>query len=271
MTAPQIPAAHVGAPSLAVRARDVFTCEWTKLRSVRSYSWTLLIAALVTLGITAIAARSFASAPGPPQGGPMNPLTASFLGYAEYTVIPVSVLGVLVFTSEYATGLIRTTFTAVPQRWAVVAAKAAIVGAAALISGELLTFAAFFLTQAILSGHGGISLSRPGVPGAVLAAGVLLSVCAVTGLGLGAIIRHTAAAIAATVGVIYLLGALCLSLPSPWKVDIGRFTLPFAAYQVVALHPQTGLFSPAVSMLVLIAWPAAILLTAAILITRRDA
>jgi ABC-2 type transport system permease protein len=83
----------------------------------------------------------------------MNPLTSSFLGYGEYTVLPVTVLSVLTFTSEYASGLIRTTFTAVPQRWAVLAAKAAVTGAAALITGELLAFACFLFTQAILSGR----------------------------------------------------------------------------------------------------------------------
>ena len=76
--------------------------------------------------------------------------------------------------------------------------------------------------------------------------------------------------IAATIGVIYLVAVLCLVLPSPWNVRAGRFTLPFAAYQVVARHPQAGLFSPGVSLLVLIAWPAAILVTAGVLFTRRD-
>ena len=71
--------------------------------------------------------------------------------------------------------------------------------------------------------------------------------------------------------MIYLLAALCLFLPSPWNARIGRFTLPVAAYQVVALHPQAGLLSPARSLLVLLAWPAAILLVAAVVITRRDA
>jgi ABC-2 type transport system permease protein len=277
MTAPQTPAAPAtAAPAvtapLAVRARDVLASEWTKLRAARSNYLTLLIAAVVTIGATVIVAHAFATTHGPPPPGPITPLTASFLGYAEYAVLPVSILGVLAFTSEYGTGLIRTTFTAVPRRWAVLAAKAAATGTAALVAGELLAFAAFFLTQAILSGrHGGLSLARPGVPGAVLAAGLVLAACVLAGLGLGAIIRHTAGAIAATVAVIYLLAAACLFLPAPWNARIGRFTLPVAAYQVVALHPQAGLLPPALSLLVLLAWPAAILLIAAFLITRRDA
>ena len=188
----------------------------------------------------------------------MNPLTSSLLGYGEYTVLPVTVLSVLTFTSEYASGLIRTTFTAVPRRRVVLTAKAAVTGAAALIAGELLAFACSLFTEAILSGHHrGLALSHPGALRAVLAAGFVLAACAAVGVGVGAAIRHTAGAVAAAVTVIYLLAVLCLVLPYPWKVRLGRFTLPFAAYQLVTLHPQPGLLSPGLSMLVLIGWPAA--------------
>jgi hypothetical protein len=180
-------------------------------------------------------------------------------------------LSVLAFTSEYASGLIRTTFTAVPRRRAVLAAKAAVTGGAALIAGELLAFACFFLAQAILSRHHrGLALSHPGALRAVLAAGLALAACAIVGVGVGAVIRHTAGAIAAAITVIYLLAVLCPVLPSPWDVRLGRFTLPFAAYQLVTLHPQPGLLPPGLSVLVLIGWPAAALLAAGFLITRRD-
>lgn len=259
MTAWPSPAPQQAMPSRLARAHDVLAFEWTKLRSVRSNYWTLLIAAAATLGVTAIVAQSFASTPVSRHGAAADPLASSFLGYAEDTVLPLTVLGVLVFTSEYATGLIATTFTAVPRR------------PAALAAGELLAFACFFLTQAILSTHHrGLSLSHPGVPGAVLAAGGVLAACVLVGVGLGAIIRHTAGAIAATVAVIYLLAVFCLILPSPWSTRIGRFTVPFAAYQTVASHPLAGLLSPALSMLVIIAWPAATLTAAAIVISRRD-
>jgi ABC-2 type transport system permease protein len=271
MTTVQIRADAQTVPSLASRARDVLAFEWTKLRSVRSNYVTLLIAAVATIGSTVVVAHGLASRPTLPPGGPITALTASFLGYAEYAVLPVSVLAVLQFTSEYTTGLIRTTFAAVPRRWAVLTGKAAVCAAAALTAGEVLAFTCFFLTQAILSGqHRGVSLGRPGVPGAVLAAGFVLCACILTALGLGAIIRHTAGAIAATITATYLVAALCLALPSPWKDEIGRFTMPFAASEVVALHPYAGLLSPAASMLVLIAWPAAALLAAGLVITRRD-
>jgi ABC-2 type transport system permease protein len=256
-------------PSLAARAGDVLGFEWVKLRSVRSNQVTLLIAAVATIGVTAVVAHTLGSAPALPPGGA---ITASFLGYAEYAVIPVSVLAVLQFTSEYTTGLIRTTFSAVPRRWAVLAGKAAVTGGAALVAGEVLAFICFFLTQALLSGrHRSISLAQPGAAGAVLGAGFLLCACALTALSLGAIIRHTPGAITATLAAIYGLAALCLVLPAPWRYDVGRFTMPFATFQILAAHPQPGLLPPAVSMLVLAAWPAAALLAAGLVITRRDA
>jgi ABC-2 type transport system permease protein len=181
------------------------------------------------------------------------------------------VLGVLAFSTEYSTGLIRTTFAAVPRRRAVLAAKATVVGALTLVVGELVAFASFALVQAVLSGkHLSVSLSHPGVAGAVLATGLLLFVVATMGLGLGAIVRHTAGGIAALVGLIFLPAILGL-LPAPWGGRVGRFTLLDAARQVTALHPATNLFAPAASLLILLAWPALTLLVAAVAITRRDA
>jgi hypothetical protein len=251
---------------LAVRARDVLISEWTKLRSVRSTSWALLVAAVVSIAGSALSAFPAGRGARLP-----DPVAFSFIGWAEYPVLAVGILGVLTFTSEYATGQIRTTFTAVPRRLAVLAAKTVVIGALALVFGELLAVASFSLTQAILSRQGqGVSLSHPGVPGAVLSAGFVLVVVAITGVALGAAIRHTAGAIAALPAVFYLPLTL-LWLPSPWNHRIDQFTLPVAAYQVVALHPATNLLAPALSMLVLIAWPASALAVAAVLITRRAA
>ncbi|HSZ41404.1 MAG TPA: hypothetical protein VK817_15725 [Trebonia sp.] len=272
MTVASIRPARTRVPALATRARDVLAFEWVKLRSVRANWVTALAAAAATLGVTVIVARTAAAVPAHQATGSLAPLLASFLASGEYTILPVSVLGVLAFTSEYASGLIRTTFAAVPHRWAVLAAKAAVLGGAALALGEVLAFACFLVAQALLSGsHLGLSLGQPGVPGAVLAAGFLPCACVLTALGLGAIIRSTAGAITAAVAVIYAVAGLCLVLPAPWKTDIGRFTIGFAAYQVMSGHPQRGLLPPAASMLVLIAWPAVALLVAGAVLARRDA
>jgi ABC-2 type transport system permease protein len=255
-------------PSLPVRALDLLASEWTKFRSVRSTYWSLLVAIVTPVAFSAVVAFAFANSRG--HGPPPDPLLPEVITL-EYAVIAVSVMGVLAFTAEYSTGLIRVTFTAAPRRRAVLAAKAAVLAAVTLAAGELVAFASFGLVQAVLAGHReGVSLGHPGVPGAVLSAGLLLCVCALLGLALGAVIRHTAGGIAATIAVILVPGILAL-LPSPWNGRIGRFTLLEAAQQVSVLHPATDLFSPAWSLLVVLAWPAAALAAAAVVITRRDA
>ena len=257
----------VPAVPLAVRARDVLGSEWIKLRSVRSTYWTLLVAVVTPIGLSALVAVTVANAHG--HGPLVDPLLPGLLSL-EYAVLAVGVLGVLTFSAEFSTGLIRTTFTSVPRRRAVLAAKAAVLGAVTLAAGEVVAFVSFGLVQAVLSGkHLGVSLSRPGVLGAVLASGLILFVVATMGLGLGAIVRHTAGGIAALVGLIVLPVILAL-LPPPWGARFGRFTLVVAARQVTALHPATNLFAPAWSLLILLAWPALTLLAAALLITRRD-
>jgi hypothetical protein len=259
-------------PSLATRAMDLVTSEWTKFRSVRSTFWVLLVAVVTPVAVSAVVAFAFAHTPKAGAGSkpPSDPLLPEVISL-EYAVIAVAVLGVLAFTSEYSSGLIRVTFAAAPRRRAVLAAKAAVLAAVTLTVGEAVAFASFGLDQAVLAGHHqGVSLGHPGVPGAVLCAGLLLCVCTLLGLALGAIVRHTAGGIAATIAVIVVPAILAL-LPSPWNGRIGRFTLLEAAGQVTALHPAADLFSPAWSLLVLLAWPGIALAAAAVLITRRDA
>jgi hypothetical protein len=107
--------ARAAGPGAIVRGRDILVSEWTKLRSVRSNRWMLLGVAIVTIGSAALVGSVFASGPPPAPGGPVTALTQSFLGYVEYAVLPAGVLGILAFSSEYATGLIRTTYAAVPR------------------------------------------------------------------------------------------------------------------------------------------------------------
>ena len=162
----------MSAPSLATRALDLLGSEWTKFRSVRSTYWSLLVAVVTPIAVSAVVAFAFASAPG--HGPPPDPLLPGVISL-EYAVIAVSVLGVLAFSAEYSTGLIHVTFTAAPRRRAVLAAKAVVLAAVTLAAGEVVAFVSFGLVQAVLAGHGqGVSLGHPGVPGAVLCAGLLL-------------------------------------------------------------------------------------------------
>jgi ABC-2 type transport system permease protein len=254
-------------PSIGVRARDVIASEWTKFRSVRSTYWTLLVAAVTAIGGSALTAVA-SSAHG---RSPIDPMTRIFIAWLEYPVLAIGILGVLVFTAEYSSGQIRMTFVAVPRRRAVLAAKACVLGVAMLIAGELFAFISWFLSWAVGSAdRQALSLSHPGVLGGVLAGGFSLTVVAMLGLGLGAIIRHTAGAVAALPAVLYL-PLVTLTLPAPWNDRIGRFTMVPAAYQTLASHPSAQFLSPVLSLIVLIAWPAVTLAIAFVLVTRRDA
>ena len=175
-----------------MRARDVLGSEWTKVRSVRSTYWILLIAAVTAIGGSTIIA---AAATGRAGHSPFEPLEPVFIAWVEYPVLAVGILGVLAFTAEYSTGQIRTTFAAVPQRRAVLAAKAGAVGLLTLCFSELLAFISFFLSQAIVSNHRGLSLAHPGMrprPISCVRASRSRDRHGRRRL-LGAIIRHTAA------------------------------------------------------------------------------
>jgi len=242
-------AATVSAPA---RARDVLTSEWIKLRSVRSTYLVLLSALAAAVGIGYLVAHADAThwaTMSAADRAAFDPVYDSFsgLGLAQ---LAFGALGVLVISSEYTTGLIRITFAAVPRRRAVLAAKAAVLGAVTLLAGEL---------------------AHPGALRGVLAAGFYLAVMAWVGLGLGAVIRHTAGAITAMVGVVFLLPTTIHALPAPWDTRIGRFTLDGAAQQMIAQHPHAGYFSAGPSLLIVAAYAAAAIATAAFVITRRDA
>lgn len=198
---------------------------------------------------------------------PIDPLLPAFVSL-NYAALAVCVLGVLQFSSEYSTGLIRTTFISVPRRRAVLAAKGTVIGGITLVAGESVALVSFFLDQAIMhTRHQGVSLSSHGVPGAVVANGAVLFAIAMMALAIGAIVRHTAGGISATIAVIALPTILGL-LPEPWGNRIARFTLVDAAQQVSVLHSSTDLFSPTFSMVVLLAWPAIALIVATVMIPR---
>jgi ABC-2 type transport system permease protein len=194
------------------------------------------------------------------------------LGGLAIAQLAFGTLGVLVISSEYATGLIRTTFAAVPRRRTVLAAKAAVAGALTLVAGEVTAFAAFFTGQQALSAkHLQVTLADPGVLRGVLAAGLYLAIITAVGLGLGGVIRHTAGAIAALFALVFLIPQVIHAMPDPWAIRIGKYMLDNAGQQMTALHGAAGYFPPGASLIVCLAYAAAALGAAAILVTLHDA
>lgn len=252
----------------------VMRSELTKLRSVRSTIWSLVATFGITVGFGALFTWAYINRYDTlslRERLTLDPTAQSLRGLF-LAQLAIGVLGVLIITSEYATGLIRTTFTAIPQRRAVIAAKAVTFGAVALVVSMVSVFVAFLLGQTILNGKSlGVTLSDPHVLRAVLGAGVYLTIVGLLGLALGTILRRTAGAIATLFGLVLVFPLLAQALPSPWNHDISKFLPSQLGEAMFSVRPDSTLLSPGTALLVAGIWLVATYTLAAVLITRRDA
>ena len=201
------------APRGRYHFRHVAAMEWIKLRTLRSTWWTLAItvAGAIAMAIVIGLNTKYGSAD----------LTNNALAGVIPGLLLTGVLGVMIMTSEFTSGLIRATLAAVPNRPLALAAKAAVFGGVTLVLGEAATFIAFLAGGAALR-HGipAPTLAQPGVLRAVVMSGASFSLIGLLGLGLGAIVRHTAAAIGVLVGGVdpgttyRRAGSRCVRLPA---------------------------------------------------------
>jgi len=202
---------------------NVARSEYRKLRSVRSTYWTLFFALAFNLGLGALLSVFVAGRLSPGDRATVDSVRLS-LGGLHLSQVAIGVLGVLAITSEYGTGMIRATFSAVPQRAMVLAAKAFIFTAVALVVGVVSSFGAFFLFQALLPNSDlKVGLSDPGVLRAVFGGGLYMAVLGLFGLGLGAIIRATAGAVAALLVALFVPPLLLELLPYNWQTNISPY------------------------------------------------
>jgi ABC-2 type transport system permease protein len=252
--------------------------EWTKLRSVRSTTWSLVATAVLTLAICALATGTEAGRWAHTNAGDrraFDPTSLSLAGFL-FGQLAIGVLGVLVVSAEYSTGTIRATFGAIPNRLVVLAAKVAVFTGVAFVLGEVLSFASFYIGQAILSGSAPTAtLGQPGVLRAVIGGGLFLTVLGLFALGLGTIVRHSAGAITTFVGLFFVVPLIVETLPAGIKDAVGKY-LPDnigATMTTVKQGFRTDVptFSPWVSFGLLCAYAAAALLVGAVLLARRDA
>jgi ABC-2 type transport system permease protein len=207
--------ATVAAPVTQVR---VIRAEWTKLRALRSTWWCALIAVVLIVGLGAAITGSGApytiSAGNTAAGG----VTISLAGILFAQVV-LGVLGVLAFSGEYATGMIRATLAVVPSRLPVLWAKLIVLAALILPLSLLAAAAEFFTATALESARGGsaISLGDPGVLREVVGASLYLTVIAVIGLALGALLRRTAAGLSVFAAVFLVVPLVTAYLPASIK------------------------------------------------------
>jgi hypothetical protein len=271
--APNLRAQEVGAGTVFL---DVMRSEWTKIRTVRSTFWTLVAAVVAMVGIAVIASEVVVhqwSTFSADDKVAFSSIEVALAG-AFFAQLAVGVLGVLVITTEYGTGMIRATFAAVPQRRMVLGAKALVFFLVTLVVGLVSSFIAFFTSELILGTYSGAklnaSITDPGALRAVLGAGVFLALMGLLGMAVGAVLRRSAGAITALFGLVFFLPGLMELLPHSIKDNVNKFLPSNAGSAIYRQIPGPDVLSPGMGMLVLCAYALGALAIAAVIVQRRD-
>ncbi|OKJ10629.1 hypothetical protein AMK21_30660 [Streptomyces sp. CB00316] len=262
------------------RFRDLLASEWIKMRSLRSTPWTLALTTLFVIGSAAVSAlaenddlRRMSAAARTNEG---FHVFAAFppAGYMTLMLVAGSI-SALTVVSDYSSGLIATTTVAVPARGAVTAAKAVVTAALWTALGTVVSAGSFLVSQAILSEErAGVPLSHPGVLRALIASALLAPVCALVGLGFGALIRHSAATMVTTAFVLVMLPPI-FSQSVRWSAAVNH-AMPAAAWrrlvQTWEPDPHSLGYDATVpgSWAVYVLWPLLAVVLAVVLVRRRD-
>lgn len=273
---------------------DLLNSEWIKLRSVRSTIWSFVIVVVLGVGVGILATAETRANWAHSGHFGFQPIRTSLIG-VDVAQLVIGVLGVLVMTGEYGTGTIRATFSAAPRRPLVLAAKTVVFTAVAVVVSEIVAFLSFFLGQAMLTSPAPhATLSSPGALRAVVGSGLYICVIGLIGLGLGVLIRHTAGAIGALVGVLLILPLVISALPNSIinavqryePLQIGKMMItvpprfiratiegPKGVVKHVVIHGGVGTFtfSPWVGFGILCGYAVALLVVGTVLLSRRDA
>jgi ABC-2 type transport system permease protein len=280
-TSPVTPA-HVSPVPAAKRGTEwggLLASEWTKIRSVRSTVWTLILFVVISVGLTALFTWLTVANWNGPRAAPRDArvivdpvgfILGAGLGLGQLTLC---VLGVLVISSEYSTGVIRASLLAVPRRLKMLTAKSLVFAAMLVVVAEIIAFGSFFVGSAILHSRVPVSLSDHNVTRAVVGAGLYLTVLGLFSIAIGAIIRHTAGAITTAIGVVFVLPILAGLLPGSWGAHVNGYLPEQAGTLIGQAHPPAGgnVLSAWQGFGVFVLWTVVALAIGAYLLQRRDA
>jgi ABC-2 type transport system permease protein len=249
--------------------------EWTKIRSVRSTAWSLAILVVAGIGlntlVVGLAIANWNTTSAATKSTYLADPTGFLAAALQFTQIPLCVLGALVITGEYSTGMIRSSLLAVPRRTPMLVAKATVFAVLALVAGELLGFASFLIAEAIIGHHVPASLSDPATFRAVFGVGLYLTVLGLLAFAIGALIRHTAAAITAVVGLLVVLSNLARLLPGSAGAHVAAYLPANAGLVITHAHQDASdLLSPWQGFGILCLWTVVLLGAAAYRLGHRD-
>ncbi|GAA0451582.1 ABC transporter permease [Actinoplanes capillaceus] len=263
---------------LRVTLPRVIKSEWIKFWSLRS-TWITLVAAVVAfvgIGMLATSLGADGTATPPGQGGPgpgggqaMDPTSLSLAG-TTFAQLILATLGVLLTATEYSTGMIRATLTAVPKRLAVLWAKLTVFVSVVLSISLIASFVTFLGGQAVL--ESGVSLSDSGVLRAVVGTAVYLTGAGVIGLVLGVLLRATAAAVTTVFGMLFILpGVSGLLMPDSWSDAVSPYLPSNAGSAFTAVTQTADHLNPWAGLAVFAGYLVIAVIGAAVRLKTRDA
>jgi ABC-type transport system involved in multi-copper enzyme maturation permease subunit len=268
---------RTGPPGQARRAGfgNLLHAEWTKIRSVRSTAWSLAILMVAAIGlntlVVGLAIASWGTTTAATKQSYLADPTGFLAAALNFAQIPLCVLAVLVIASEYSTGMIRSSVLAAPRRTPMLAAKALVFAATTFVIGEVIAFSSFLIARAIIGHHLPESLGDPATLRAVFGVGLYLTVLGLFALAIGALVRHTGAAITAVVGFVVVLASLARLLPGSLGQHVAAYLPANAGLLITHAHQESGdLLTPWQGFGVLCLWAALLLGAAALLFNRRD-
>jgi ABC-2 type transport system permease protein len=253
----------------------VLASEWTKFRSLRSTVWTLLVGVTLMVGIGALIAAVSASQYHNFSASDRASFSAIGISFAgvSFAQLALGVLGVLLISGEYSTGMIRSSLTAVPRRLPVLWAKLAVFAGVVFAVSLAASVASFFLDQAILGGHHlNVSITAPGALRSVLGAAGYLTMAGMIGVAFGTLLRNTAAGISTFVGAFFVVPPLTMLLPNSISDHLTQY-LPSNAGATMydGTRQLTSALSPSVGFVVLAGYLVAVIAAAAWRLQRSDA
>jgi hypothetical protein len=274
-TAVATPETRIAEPDYrAAGFADVLRSEWTKARTVPSTIWTLVAAAVLAIGlgalISAVAANHYATGSASTRAS-WDPtgVSGSGLGIAQ---LAIGVLGALLITSEYSSRAIANSLAAVPRRGRLLAAKAVVVVGLVFVVTEILTFACFFIGQALISGHApSATLGDQNVLRALIGGGLYGALIGLLGLLFGAILRSAAAAISLLVAMLFVLPGIAAALPASIEHTVEKFWPTQAGQQIAGVVRGAHTLAPWAGFGVFCAFVAIVMAAAFLAFERRDA
>jgi ABC-2 type transport system permease protein len=265
------PATTTGPRGRVTQLRAV-RAEWIKLFSLRSSWITLAVAVIAVIGLGALfsaVTNTHWSEIRPEERLHFDPVGVSLRGVMLAQLV-IGVLGALVITGEYATGMIRSSLMAVPRRLPVLVAKAVVFAGVTFVLMLVSAFVAFFVGQAALGSHG-TTLAAGHALRPIVGVALYLTVVALFALGLGFALRNTAGTIATVFGLLLVVPGLAQLLPASWQPHVLPYLPSNAGSSVFQVHPDTGMLGTWAGFGVFCAWAAAALVLGAFLLRRRDA